>query len=132
MMKLFSILMIAIGPAALLMIGTPDAEQLSALEERGLEIAEKHCSRCHVVNEDNRFGGISSTPSFPLLVNGLDDWEERFSNFYSRLPHPSVIRFEGDGIDREKPVLTVPVELLYSDVEALTAYARTLKKPEKN
>ena len=62
------------------------------------------------------------------MVNELSDWEERFSSFHTRLPHPSIVRFKGEPVDPDKPVLTVPVELEYTDIEALVAYARTLIK----
>lgn len=105
-----------------------NAQALSSLEQSGSDVAHNHCARCHVVDTKNLFGGISSTPSFPLLVNGLKDWEERFLSFHTRLPHPSIVRFKGDPVDANKPVLTVPVELIHSDIDALVAYARTLKK----
>lgn len=104
------------------------AQETSDLIATGGEIAQNHCSRCHVVDEKNLFGGISSTPSFPLMVNELKDWEDRFSSFHTRLPHPSIVRFRGEPVDPDKPVLTVPVELEYTDIEALVAYARTLIK----
>ena len=47
--------------------------------EQGAEIAFIHCRRCHVIDEQNLYDGISSTPSFPLLVNYMEDWEESFS-----------------------------------------------------
>lgn len=107
------------------------AQETSQLIAVGDEIAHIHCSRCHVVDGKNPFGGISSTPSFPLMVNELKDWEERFSSFHTRLPHPSIVRFKGEPVDPDKPVLTVPVELEYTDIEALVAYARTLIKGDK-
>ena len=104
------------------------AQETSQLIATGDEIARTHCSRCHVIDGKNLFGGISSTPSFPLMVNELKDWEERFSSFHTRLPHPSIVRFKGEPVDPDKPVLTVPVELEYTDIEALVAFARTLIK----
>jgi hypothetical protein len=104
------------------------AQESAALVKKGGDIAKGHCSRCHVVDEKNRFSGISSTPSFPLLINALADWEERFTNFFIRLPHPSIIRFKGDPVDPDRPVLTVPIELEHSDIEAIIAYVRTLRK----
>ncbi len=104
------------------------AQSLSTLEQTGSEVAHEHCSRCHVVDTKNLFSGISSTPSFQLMVNGLDDWQTRFESFHTRLPHPSVVRFKGEPIDPDIPMPTVPVELEYSDIDALVAYARTLKK----
>jgi hypothetical protein len=82
--------------------------QDNALALKGREIAIRHCARCHVVDRKNRFSGISSTPSFPLIVEALDDWEERFGSFHTRLPHPSVVRFRGEPVDESKGQPTVP------------------------
>ena len=104
---------------------TPAADRL---EELGRNLSRKHCARCHVIDEKNLFCGISSTPSFSLLVNGLDDWRERFLSFHTRLPHPSVLRFKGEPVDPAVPFATVPMVLEHSDIEALAAYAESLKK----
>ena len=107
------------------------AQDAAPLVAAGARVAAVHCARCHVVDEVNVFGGISSTPSFPLLVRALVDWEDRFQSFQTRPPHPAVIRFEGDVSAPDKPVSIVPVELNYSDIEAIVAYARSLKKTEQ-
>jgi mono/diheme cytochrome c family protein len=31
--------------------------------EAGRKVAEQHCSRCHVVGDYNKYGGIGSTPT---------------------------------------------------------------------
>ena len=36
--------------------------------DKGRKVAELHCSRCHVVGDFNKNGGIASTPSFQMLV----------------------------------------------------------------
>ncbi len=116
--------------AALLVSAGPAAAQ--SLAERGKAIAEQHCSRCHVVDPDRPFTGISSTPSFQLLVTALADWKERFETFYARRPHPSVIRMEGIAPPTEEPPTTTTVELKLSDVDAIVAFAVSLKeKAEK-
>jgi Cytochrome c len=121
-------------PAVLILIAAGTIPALAgddpALVDRGREVSVQHCSRCHVIDEENRFKGISSTPSFPLLVNALADWEERFESFQTRLPHPSVIRFKGDPVDESQGVRMVPVEMEYADIKPLVAYARSLKRPE--
>ncbi len=104
------------------------AKSLNPLQQLGHDLSQQHCSRCHVVDTKNLFAGISSTPSFPLLVNELDDWEERFLSFHTRLPHPSFIRFKGEEVDPNKPVVFAPFELQYSDIDALVSYAKTLKR----
>ena len=96
--------------------------------EAGRKIAQRHCTRCHVVGDFNPYGGISSTPSFQLLVNALNDYEERFSTFYTRPPHPAVIKIKGVKKQDDLPYNAAPVELTVEDVENLAAFARTLKK----
>lgn len=102
--------------------------QDDAVLKKGRSVAKHHCSRCHVVDDKDPFSGISSTPSFSLMVNALPDWEDRFSSFHNRLPHQSVIRFKGEPIDPEKPVLYAPMEIEYDDIDAIVAFVGTLKK----
>lgn len=94
----------------------------------GAKLAKTHCARCHVIDNKNLFSGISSSPSFPLLINGLADWEDRMLSFHVRPPHPSIVRFKGEPVDPDKAELRVPVILEYSDIDALVAYVRSLKK----
>lgn len=94
--------------------------------ERGLEIARAQCARCHIVDEGNRFTGISSTPSFKTLVTALDDWHERFDTFYERNPHPSVVRVEGIAPPRDWMEITPSVRLTAEDLDAITALAEKI------
>ncbi|MBA5775823.1 hypothetical protein H2509_01640 [Stappia sp. F7233] len=97
------------------------------LAARGEEIAELHCSRCHVVSPENRMTGISSTPSFMILISALPDWHERFASFYARLPHPAHVRFEDDAPRPEDlPATTKEVILKVEDIDAIVAYAEKL------
>ncbi len=104
------------------------AQDTETLRKTGATVAEQQCSRCHVVRSDDPFSGISSTPSFHILVNGLEDWEDRFQSFHTRLPHPSIIQFRGDEIDENRVMSSIPVILDYDDIDALVEYARGLKK----
>ncbi len=107
------------------------AEPVSADEiARGKELAEKHCSRCHVVGDFNRLGGIGSTPSFQLLVDALDDWADRFETFQARRPHPSFVRVRGFSYPDPKifPPNASPVEIDLDDIAAIRAFAGTLRK----
>jgi len=105
-----------------------NADELSKLIAKGEAISKKDCSRCHVVDPADKFSGISSTPSFQLMVTALDDWEERFSSFHVRLPHPSIVRFKDEEPDPNIEDLRPPIILDYEDIDALVAYARTLLK----
>ncbi|MEP1443640.1 MAG: hypothetical protein ABJK39_11590 [Hyphomicrobiales bacterium] len=93
----------------------------------GKKTASQHCTRCHVVGDINPKGGISSTPSFQLMVNALSDWRERFQTFHVRRPHPSVVRIEGFDYPQDPPT-TVLIFLTIDDIDPLVAYAETLKK----
>lgn len=101
------------------------------LVDKGRDIAAKHCTRCHVVADINPRGGISSTPSFQLMVKALRDWEERFETFYVRHPHPAIIRIEEFDYDEAAfPPATVPILLKLDDIGALLAFAKTLEKQQ--
>lgn len=106
----------------------PPPASAQSLVDEGKAIAEKHCSRCHVVDPDRPFTGIASTPSFHLLVTAFPDWKERFETFYTRRPHPSVIRFEGIAPITKEPPTTATVNLKLEDVDAIVAFATHLKE----
>jgi hypothetical protein len=95
----------------------------------GRKLAQTHCSRCHVIGDFNRFGGIGSTPSFQLIVNSLPDWQERFETFHVRRPHLSFVRVSG--FDYPDPTVfppnASPVEIRLEDIGAIRAFAQTLK-----
>lgn len=98
--------------------------------KQGKLVSQTHCTRCHVVGDFNPNGGISSTPSFSLLVNYIDDWKDRFLSFNLRRPHPAIIRFQGEKTDPNNPPPSIPIVLEYTDIEAITAFAETLQRPK--
>ena len=63
---------------------------LSENAQKGLEIAQEHCSRCHIVSEKNRYSSIETTPSF-FGLRKMSDWQERFREFFVRPPHPALV-----------------------------------------
>jgi len=95
---------------------------------KGHDLAVAHCARCHVVSDKNRFSGISSTPSFMLLVDALPDWRERFETFYARRPHPVHVRVKGNSPLTDLPPNAMPFEIELDDVQDILAYVETLKK----
>lgn len=101
--------------------------------DAGRKIAATHCTRCHVVGDINPTGGISSTPSFQLLVRRRPDYKERFQTFFARRPHPAFLSLEGVGrIRPDLPPNAQPVELTEEDVVHMLAFVETLKpKSEK-
>ena len=70
--------------AVFFMSFAPAAAVAAGDREKGRDIARRHCARCHVIGDQDRMGGIGSTPSFPLLRR-MGDWRERFGTFYNRL-----------------------------------------------
>lgn len=110
--------------AAIVISCAPAGSQ--SLAEAGRRIAEEHCSRCHVVDPDDPFAGIGSTPSFRLLVTAFPDWRERFETFYGRRPHPAVVRFEGVAPLTEDPPANQTVDLKLDDIDAIVAFAVSL------
>ena len=93
----------------------------------GEKLAFQHCGRCHVINDRNKFGGIGSSPSFGALRT-LDDWQAKFSAFWTLNPHPSFTQVEGmtEPFDPQRPPIIAPLELTLEDVEAIAAYAATI------
>lgn len=98
-----------------------------ALAQRGKAVAQLHCARCHVVSPENRMTGISSTPSFMIMVSALEDWHDRFATFLARRPHPAHLRFENEPPrPQDSPATLAEVVLSQDDLEAILAYAETL------
>ncbi|MCP4320178.1 MAG: hypothetical protein GY789_30430 [Hyphomicrobiales bacterium] len=96
--------------------------------EDGKSSAEKHCSRCHVVGDFNPDGGIYSTPSFQLIVNALEDYQERFDTFFVRPPHPAAVKVEGIKKLDDLPYNAEPVLITLTDVKNIAAFAKSLEK----
>ena len=94
----------------------------------GRALAEKHCSRCHVVGTFNPNGGIGSTPSLQLLVNAFDDWEARFESFFVRRPHPAFVTVKDYPKLTELPANAAPVMIEFEEVRDILAFVATLKK----
>jgi mono/diheme cytochrome c family protein len=96
--------------------------------DKGRNVAQTHCSRCHVVGDFNPTGGIASTPSFQLLVKRRPDYRERFQTFFARRPHPAFLSLKGVGrIRPDLPPNAQPVELTEEDVKNVLAFVETLK-----
>ncbi|MDC0644829.1 hypothetical protein OAP53_00995 [Alphaproteobacteria bacterium] len=110
---------------------TPEARADDAVA-KGREIVRQHCTRCHVVPDMNPYGGIGSTPSFAAM-KWLDDWERRFEVFYTLPPHPALVNIVGVSEARSDalPVFIAEIELQIEDIDAILAFARTLKTPDQ-
>lgn len=119
--------------AMLLLAGmNPLAAQENGSIIKGKKIAEMHCSRCHVVGNFNPGGGISSTPSFQLLVKRRPDYKKRFRTFFARRPHPAFLSVKGIGrIRPDLPPNAQPIELTEKDVLDIAVFIETLKPKKK-
>lgn len=82
--------------------------------EKGRQVAERWCARCHVVGHAKRYAGIDSSPSFFLMHDKLDDYRERLATFQDRRPHIA------QALDDVTP----------ADIEHLIAYIAGLTRPE--
>ena len=94
--------------------------------EAGRRLSQQHCSRCHVVGDFNKFGGINSTPSFQLLAK-RDDYFDRFQTFYERRPHPVFVRVPGVPAWTDLPSPVTPFEITLEQVEDIVSYVETLR-----
>jgi len=94
---------------------------------RGERFSFANCGRCHVIGDRNRMKGIGSTPSFPVL-RSLPDWEARFSTFYARIPHPSIVQLEGvsEPFDPAFPPANQPLWLTLDQLEDILTFVSGL------
>jgi len=95
---------------------------------KGEALAIEHCSRCHVIGPFNKFGGIGSTPSFPLIA-GMKDGMDRFQTFFERRPHPAFVTIPGI----TKPGDTgyaLPFTVTTETIDGLMAYVKTIERKD--
>ncbi|GAB4282830.1 MAG: hypothetical protein Kow0058_01380 [Roseovarius sp.] len=96
-------------------------------QERGRQLAQAHCGRCHKVAEGRGMNSIGSTPSF-FALRALADWDARFQRFYAINPHPAFTRITGVSppfpIDRPPPI--VPLQITPQEVDDILAYVAAL------
>lgn len=118
------------APDGTALFGPPPEEEEVAAEViydgdavMGLEVSQTKCTRCHVVDEGSRMGGIGSTPSFSVL-RSLPDWDQRFAIFYALNPHPSFTQVEGitDPFPENRPPPIAPVAMTLDEINAVLAY----------
>ncbi|MEZ5651655.1 MAG: c-type cytochrome [Burkholderiaceae bacterium] len=96
--------------------------------DQGEVLAERHCGRCHMVNERTRMTTIGSTPSFALL-RGFPDWLARFQSFFVRRPHPAFtqVRDVTEPFHESRPPPISPLRMTIDDVQAIAAYVETIE-----
>ncbi len=90
---------------------------------QGKLLIKEHCTRCHRVENFNKYGGIDSTPSFGAIKT-MSDWKNRFSVFWTLLPHPSFIKIEGVSEKRPEslPAFSKEIVLTVDEVNAILKY----------
>jgi len=112
--------------AVILIFCTPFATLADTQIERGFELARQYCSRCHVIGDYNRLGGIGNSPSFAWMVKSAD-WRERFQTFYARRPHPVFVRVPGYARWSNVEPYYPPFEILLDEIDLITEYAGSLQ-----
>ena len=102
---------------------------LSENAQKGLEIAQEHCSRCHIVSEKNRYSSIETTPSF-FGLRKMKDWHERFNEFFVRPPHPALVNIIDVTEERSKmlPAFVQEIDLTLEQIDYLISYVKGLKR----
>lgn len=118
----------SLAAALLLVLGSAAAPPAQAAGDaaKGRDLARRYCTRCHVVGDLNRYGGIDSTPSFQIILK-QDDWRDRFSGFYALRPHPVFVRVPGVTEPRVEPSHVATFEVTQQQIDDLLAYVETLK-----
>ena len=106
--------------SALLVLLTSAQPASAADAAKGRVLAERHCSRCHVVGDFNPHGGIGSTPSLQWIKK-LADWPDRFQTFYVRRPHLAFIKVAGLAPLTKLPPYATPIEITTGDAEDIFA-----------
>ncbi len=96
--------------------------------QKGRDISIKHCARCHVIGDYNRYGGIDATPSFQSLANRRPDFVARLRTFYQRRPHPVFVRVPDVPRWTELPSAVTEFTVTPEDIEDVIAFVKTLKK----
>ena len=97
--------------------------------KQGFELSRQFCSRCHVIGEYNRMGGIGNSPSFTWMVKN-DDWRDRFLTFYARRPHPVFARVPGYALWSNADPYYPPFEITLDEIDLIVSYVATLREPQ--
>jgi hypothetical protein len=92
----------------------------------GEDLAQEHCSRCHVIGDYNKYGGLNSTPSFQGLLR-MTDWRERFETFFARRPHQVFVRMPGLESPSLSPSHVTPFDFDEDKLQDLLTYVEGLK-----
>ena len=80
--------------------------------DRGRKLAVEKCAQCHVVGDQNPYGGVSNSPSFYIFSERLEVYRERLRTFDQRRPH-----------------LSRDMKVPPADIRDIIAYVETLGRP---
>ena len=122
--SIFPALAFALGAGLIFLASPADA---GGDPKKGGAIAEKYCSRCHVVGYHNPMGGIGSTASFQMIAK-MSDSLERFKTFYARRPHPAFVRIPGMPRWSKLPGYATEFTITLEQVDDIVAFVKTLEK----
>lgn len=115
-----------LGLIVLCLLASSGPAQAAGDAKKGRQIAIDHCSRCHVIPDYNRYGGIDSTPSFKIMAQ-LDDYLDRFQTFYARRPHPVVVRMQGVPPPTEDPAFIATFKITPEQIDDIVAYVKSIR-----
>jgi mono/diheme cytochrome c family protein len=88
---------------------------------KGEKLAVERCSRCHVIGDQNPYGGINSTPSFWIFARKPQIYTERLRTFEVRRPHIALT------FEVRRPHIALKLDLKDREVENILAYVGGLK-----
>ena len=80
----------------------------------GKKKAIETCARCHVIGSHNPYGGINSTPSFWIMQEKPQVYDDKLLSVTSRRPHIGI------GLDQA---------VTLQDLEDILSYVHTLERP---
>ncbi|MDH5798203.1 MAG: cytochrome c [Paracoccaceae bacterium] len=91
--------------------------------DKGAVLSMQHCGRCHAVTRAHRKNSIGSTPSFAAL-RALPDWEDRFSGFFVRNPHPAFTAIKDVTLpfSDNRPPPIFPLVITGEDLDDILAF----------
>ena len=92
----------------------PDPARAEGDAVAGKKKAIEVCSRCHVIGDHNPYGGINSTPSFWIMQEKPQVYDDKLLSVTNRRPHIGI------GLDQE---------VTLKDLEDILSYVHTLKRP---
>ena len=79
--------------------------------DKGFEISQAVCARCHAIDPAEPWNSIGSSPSFMLMAKKFDRYQPRIMSVTARRPH-----------------IAQEFELSVTDLENVAAYVLTLRK----